>query len=195
VRGLARCALAAVLLTSVGSAGSAGAADDASCEEQLRSAQARMDADGRHVTVWRNVWMTTAVTVFVGDVTAAALVKTDLRVDFAFGAAKALFIPVTLLLRPPRVIADARTLDERVLATSLDGHVADACLALSRARDLRRSSDEDSALRTSWLAHAVVIVGSLAMGGVLGSVNGHWDRVALETGATIGVGELQILTF
>jgi len=84
---------------------------------------------------------------------------------------------------------------ERIAATSVDGSAGLPCLALGRAEELQRSSAQDDALRRGWVPHAIVVVGSLALGGLLGSVNGNWGRVALETGGSIAVGETVIWTF
>lgn len=189
---LPTCMLAAALLAW---APGARADDDARCAAQLGSIQTQMDREARHTQAWKAAWLVTGLALFAGQLTAAAVITTDFRVDLAFGAVRSTFLWSSLLVRPPRVIADARTLDARIAATSVDGSFGAPCLALGRAQELQQSSAEDRDLRKGWIPHALVIGGSLALGGVLGAVNGNWGRVALETAGSIAVGEAVVLTF
>ncbi len=173
----------------------ARADDDARCAARLGSIQTQMDREAHRTQVWKTAWLVTGLALFAGQLTAAAVTTTDFRVDLAFGAARSTFLWSSLLVRPPRIIADARTLDARLAATSVDGSFGVPCLALGRAEELQQASAEDRDLRKGWIPHALVVVGSLALGGLLGAVNGNWGRVALETAGSIAVGEAVVLTF
>jgi hypothetical protein len=194
-RGGVAAAAAATLVACASLAPISRAQEQAECAAQLREMKSTLDVDGRRNSTWRWAWTAIDIGLFVGQVALLPVIPTDARrIELGVNAAKAALVPALLALHPPRVIDDARLLDERVEATSLDGRVADACIARSRAREVLARDATDEQLTTGWIAHVFVVGGNVAVGVVEGLTLGDWLGAIVQAVSSIGVGELQILT-
>ena len=145
--------------------------------------------------LWSYGWGAAGAILVGGNVTLAATTsRSEQRVDDIVGAVTSVFIPAKLLLEPLRVMDDDATLDALARTLSApDGHTL-TCVLLARAEELLVLDAEDEALGTGWVAQAVGVGGSLAIGGVLGFGLGHWRGAALQAGGGIAISELQIWT-
>jgi hypothetical protein len=164
------------------------------CAQRAHAIAAALDLDARRTRVWYWSWMAAGSALLVGQTALAAAVQGDSRIEFLVGAGTSVFIPSVLLLHPPRVLGDAQILDARLQATTVDETLGDACLALSRARELLERDADDEALATGWFAHVFVIGGNVAAGLLLGIAFHDWWGAAKQAAGGTAVGELQILT-
>jgi hypothetical protein len=82
----------------------------------------------------------------------------------------------------------------RLQATTVDGSLGDACIALARARELIERDARDEAFTTGWLAHAFAIGVNFGVGLLLGVGFHDWSGAAKQAVGGSAVGELQILT-
>jgi hypothetical protein len=173
----------------------ARAQEQADCATQLAGMKSTLDRDGQRNDTWRWAWTGIDLGLFVGQIALLPVFSSDAkRIELGVNAGKAALVPVLLALHPPRVIADARLLDDRLAATTLDGHVVDPCIARSRAQEILERDAADEQFTTGWFAHVFVVGGNVAVGVVEGLVLGDWLGAILQTVGSIGVGELQILT-
>ena len=172
----------------------ARAQETSRCESKLREIQTVLDADARHSRVWYWSWMAAGTALIGGQAALAAVTTGNTQKEFVVGAAASVFIPGMLLLHPPAVLSDSRLLDDRILATSVDGHPGDPCLLVPRAQELLRRDAADQALATGWFAHTFVIGGNIALGLLLGLGFHDWAGAVKQAVGGSAVGELQILT-
>jgi hypothetical protein len=164
------------------------------CEGRARSIAAATDGDARRTRVWYWSWMAAGTALLAGQATLASLTSGNDRVEFVAGAATSVFIPAILLLHPPLVLADAPVLAARLDATTADGRLGDACVALGRAREILSRDAADEAFSTGWVAHGFVIGGNIGVGLLLGIAFHDWWGAAKQAVGGSAVGELQILT-
>lgn len=190
-----RAAVASLLLACVLAGPRARAQTAAQCDERLGKIRTVLDDDARRTRVWYWAWMGIGSALFVGQGALTAVTTGDMQQDFAVGTFASAFVPGLLLLHPPRVLSDARLLEDRLALTTVDGRVGDPCVALLRAGEIFDRVADDEALQTSWLNHAFVIGGNIALGLFLGLGFHNWSGgVKQFVGGTL-VGEVQILTY
>jgi hypothetical protein len=164
------------------------------CDQRLHAIASTLDENARRARVWYWTWMAAGTALLAGQTVLAAVTTGDQQREFIVGAGASTFIPGLLLLHPPAVIDDARVLDARLAATTVEGRVGDPCEALWRARDLLARDADDQALATGWFAHTFVIGGNIALGLLLGLGWGDWFGAVKQAVGGSLVGELQILT-
>jgi hypothetical protein len=194
MKGAARALVCASLLMSAASAGAQATSPTADCAEHARSIARALDADSRHSRVWYWSWMGAGAALIAGQATLATLVEGDQRTEFVAGAATSVLIPVVLIVHPPLVLADAPVLEARLQATTVDGSLGDACIAVARARELLDRDARDQAFTTGWLAHVFAIGVNVGVGLLLGLGFHDWWGAARQAVGGSAVGELQILT-
>jgi hypothetical protein len=183
MRRLVAGAVAAMLLAS---AVPGRAQDAASCDDRVRLIADRLDLDAKATRAWYWAWMFSGAALIAGQGALAAIVHPGhLRDEFIVGSASSVFIPLNLLVQPPRVMRDAH---------AFDGRPAEPCLVLPEATQHLVRDANDQALRTGGFSHALVIGGSIALGLLLGVGFHDWPGGVKQTVGGIIISELQILT-
>jgi hypothetical protein len=172
----------------------AHAQDTHRCDARVHAIQTTLDLDARHARTWYWAWMATGTALLAGQSVLAGVSTGDNQKDYVAGAATSVFIPALLLLHPPAVLADAPRLDRRIEATSVDGHLGDACLLVPYAEEVLRRDAADEALATGWFAHTFVVGGNIAVGLFLGIAFHDWLGAAKQAVGGSIVGEVQLLT-
>jgi len=186
--------LALALLVATASARAQDPQPMEPCERDARAMATALDIDARRTRVWYWAWMATGTALLAGQGALASLAHGDERIEFATGAATSLFIPALLILHPPNVMGDARLLDARLDASTVDRRLGDPCIARERAREIFARDAADEALATGWIAHSFVIGGNIAVGLLLAlAFHDGWGGAKQAFGGSV-VGELQILT-
>ncbi|MGD0526822.1 MAG: hypothetical protein ABSE49_16870 [Polyangiaceae bacterium] len=186
--------VAAVLVVAMSAPLTARAQETEHCDARTHALAAVIDNDARRARVWYWGWMTAGLALLGGQSALAAVTTGNPQKEFIAGAATSLFIPTVLLVHPPLVLSDAPLLDARIAETSLDGHLADPCVVLPRARELLLRDAADQALSTAWFAHAFVIGGNIAVGLFLGIAFKDWFGAVKQAVGGSVIGELQIQT-
>lgn len=187
-------ALLAVLAAASVCKGARAQSTDA-CARRLDASHTAIGDDARRTRTWYWAWMGIGSALFVGQTTGAVLSTGNLQKELAVGAFASAFVPGILLVHPPRVLSDARVLDERLALTTVDGKLGDPCIALGRASEILERDARDESLETSWFNHAFIIGGNLFLGLVLGIAFHDWVGFAKQAVGGTLVGEAQILTF
>ena len=187
--------LAALLACVAGPAG-ARAGEPPRCAEgearrRLAELRAAMDDEAERAVTWSSAWVATGASLAFGNFTRAALTRDeDDRVDPLVSGVASLFIPLAILARPLRVIADREALRDEA-ERDADG---DACAALARVEARVARSAEDEADKAGPLAHGVNVGGNVAIGLLLALVFHHGWAGLLNGAGGIALGELQIVT-
>ena len=195
MKGRTAGATAAAVLALLVVCADASAQEPADCMRDLRATQTTLDLDARHSRAWRWGWTAIDSALFAGSLALLPLLPDDTkRIEYVVNAGKAAFVVAVLAIHPPRVIADARVLDAHLEATTLDGVVADPCIARARGRELLSGAAGEQAFATGWAAHTFVVTSNVAIGVVEGLLLHDWLGAILQGVGSIVVGEIQIFT-
>jgi hypothetical protein len=142
---------------------------------------------------WSVGWSLAGFGLAAGNFVLVALASTaDARVDPIVGGATALVIPAAIVIKPLRVMDDARALENAIARSA--GERAALCNALARGEQLLALSAEDEAESAGPFAHAFAIVGNAAVALFLGLGFDHWEGALLNGGGGLVISEFEIWT-
>lgn len=144
---------------------------------------------------WSVGWSLAGFGLAAGNFVLAGLAsKADDRVDPIVGGATALVIPAAIILRPLRVMDDARAVDAEMAGLEPRAEQEAVCRVLARGEMLLALSAEDEAENAGPLAHAFAVAGNAAVALFLGLGFDHWPGALWNGGGGLVISEFEIWT-
>lgn len=159
--------------------------------QRLEYVRSELRHAARRSRIWSYLWL-----AFYGggttlELTLAAVVPRDARIDFYVGGAASVLGIGAQLVLAPRIIADQRALEARL---ALAGPAGDTCALLA---DAERVLYRDAASEHEGgepLLHGAVFLVNIAAGLVIGIFANRWPSALVQIFAGSAIGELTMLT-
>jgi hypothetical protein len=152
---------------------SSAALADIDGASRLAFIRGTLDDQVRRSQIWKWAWIVAGSSLAGANFLYAARTssQTD-RADSIVGGAGSLLIPLSILIRPPVVLADRAELERRVAEST------DRCAALARAEELLARDAESQARATGAVAHVTSIGSNVGVALLMGFGFGHWKGAA-----------------
>jgi len=146
---------------------------DIDAAHRLAFIRGTLDDQARRSQTWKWAWIVAGSSLVAGNFETAARTSshTD-RADGIVGGTGSLLIPLSILIRPPVVLADRTEVERRVAEST------DACAALAGAEELFARDAYSQAKATGVVAHATSIGSNVGVGLLMGFGFEHWKGAA-----------------
>lgn len=169
-------------------AGAQEGLSETEAEVRLKFIRDHLSRERSRLSVWTGAWGGTYGVLAMGQMVAASVVKESDRVDYFVGAGATLVGLASVVVTPPKALADQPALESRLAATT------DVCAALADAEKTLAADADGLAFGTSWVMHTASIVYNLAVGALLGFGFHHWQSGAINAVVGAALGEAMIFS-